>query len=138
MKKTILATLLALAAVVAHAQTASINQWDSTNTWFHADGGSENQMWITHHTHNPDGTVGDWVRFDYASPKVFGGLYVYSMKVHFDINCASAKVRETMEVQYDGSGGVVRSLPGDSPWQDIVPDSEIDLVRGLVCAKAGK
>jgi hypothetical protein len=126
MKKTIIAALLAGASIAAHA-TVPLNKWDGQ--WFHIDSGTS-EVYITAPTKNADGTASFWMKTDIPS----GKMGVYQVKGHYDINCSASTMRSGAQVQYDGTGDVVRSFDTVDPWHPIFPDSEGSIIQGLVCA----
>ena len=135
MKKVIITALaLALAAssIAAHA-TVPVGQWDGE--WFHMDGGPRFDAYIMRTTQNADGTQSYWMRLDYKKPKNIAGNAIVEIKDHTDINCATAMIRNTMELQYDGDGNPVRTFTKAEAWSAIVPESLASAVQKLVCKK---
>lgn len=68
-----------------------------------------------------------------GNAKKYAGLAVSFFS--YDIDCKGEKSRLTRVVHRDGEGGVIAEfdLTGKTDWEDIPPDSRLDMIREVEC-----
>lgn len=126
--RTLLVAVMLLLPSVGHAQTRWVKLQDSQGQKVSLDTARVERL--------PSGNLSIWTRLDYETPRVVNGKAATYSLIQFWVDCDKRRYAPMGGSLYSADGHAVDTVKLDGPkWQDIVPNSFLDLAARASCSK---